>query len=81
MEEKYRELKRSGKSENEAIGIVISEFGNINELIDELGITTDNNKLIVDKDEVQAYQKRKEKERDIYWYWRIFVYIRSSIIT
>lgn len=38
MEDKYNELKQSGKSENEAIGIVISEFGNIDELISELGI-------------------------------------------
>ncbi len=27
MEDKYQELKREGRSENEAIGIVISEFG------------------------------------------------------
>lgn len=40
MEEKYLELKRDGKSENEAIGIVISEFGNIEELTAELGIHT-----------------------------------------
>ncbi len=38
MEDKYNELKAEGKSENEAIGIVISEFGNIDELIKELGI-------------------------------------------
>lgn len=38
MEEKYNELKNDGKSENEAIGIVISEFGNIEELMEELGI-------------------------------------------
>jgi len=38
MEDKYEELKMEGKSENEAIGIVISEFGNIDELIDELGL-------------------------------------------
>lgn len=38
MEEKYNELKNDEKSENEAIGIVISEFGNIDELINELGI-------------------------------------------
>jgi hypothetical protein len=38
MEDKYNELKEKGKSENEAIGIVISEFGNIDELKDELGI-------------------------------------------
>lgn len=38
MEDKYHELKEQGKSENEAIGIVISEFGNIDELMEELGI-------------------------------------------
>ena len=38
MEEKYHELKSEGKSENEAVGIVISEFGNIDELISELGL-------------------------------------------
>ena len=40
MEDKYEELKLEGKSENEAIGIVISEFGNIDELIDELGLVS-----------------------------------------
>ena len=38
MEDKYNELKSSGKTENEAIGIVISEFGNLDELADTLGI-------------------------------------------
>jgi len=38
MCEKYQELKNNGKSENEAIGIVISEFGNIDELLEEFGI-------------------------------------------
>lgn len=38
MEEKYNELRREGKAENEAIGIVISEFGNIDELLTELDI-------------------------------------------
>lgn len=41
MEEKYHELKKEGKSENEAVGIVISEFGNIDELIEELGIAVE----------------------------------------
>ncbi|WP_151735601.1 permease prefix domain 1-containing protein [Paenibacillus tengchongensis] len=41
MEEKYYELKQEGKSENEAVGIVISEFGNIEELAAELGIAPD----------------------------------------
>lgn len=38
MEDKYQQLKAEGKSENEAIGIVISEFGNLQELAAELGI-------------------------------------------
>lgn len=38
MEEKYQELKKEGKLENEAIGIVISEFGNIDELMEEMDI-------------------------------------------
>lgn len=38
MEDKYTELIGDGKSENEAVGIVISEFGNLDELAEELGI-------------------------------------------
>lgn len=36
MEDHYHELIEEGKSENEAIGAVISEFGSIDELLDEL---------------------------------------------
>lgn len=38
MEDKYYELKAEGKSENEAIGIVISEFGSMDEIAPELGM-------------------------------------------
>lgn len=38
MEDKYNELKAEGKTENEAVGIVISEFGNLDEIAEELGI-------------------------------------------
>nr|WP_312578665.1 permease prefix domain 1-containing protein [Sedimentibacter sp.] len=38
MEEKFRELLHEGKNGNEAIGIVISQFGSIDELKAELGI-------------------------------------------
>ncbi len=38
MEDKYNHLKSEGKSENEAIGIVIAEFGNLEELAEDLGI-------------------------------------------
>ena len=40
MEEHYIDLKAEGKSENEAIGTVISQFGNIDELLEELDIKT-----------------------------------------
>ena len=39
MEDKYEELIAEGKTENEAVGIVISEFGNLDELADSLGIS------------------------------------------
>ena len=38
MEDKYNELKSEGISENEAIGIVISEFGNLEELASSIGL-------------------------------------------
>ena len=38
MEDKYEELIQEGKTEKEAIGTVISEFGNLEELAEELGI-------------------------------------------
>ena len=38
MEDKYTELKNEGKSENEAVGTVIAEFGNL-----------DSNTLVVSK--------------------------------
>jgi hypothetical protein len=63
MEDKYNELKRQGKTENEAIGIVISEFGNIDELISELGISTDHNtpsQPLVTMNEVEEYLKVKK---------------------
>ena len=38
MEDKYTELIDEGLSENEAVGTVISEFGNLEELAQTLGI-------------------------------------------
>jgi uncharacterized membrane protein len=63
MEDKYNELKRQGKTENEAIGIVISEFGNIDELISELGISKNEetpSEPLVTQDEVEEYLKVKK---------------------
>ena len=50
MNDKYDELKALGKTENEAIGIVISEFGNIDELLKEMNINiTPNTKPSLEK--------------------------------
>ncbi len=63
MEEKYHELKDSGKSENEAIGIVISEFGNIDELIEEMGIKIEDQPHIptLSKEETEGFLSTKRK--------------------
>ena len=53
MEDKYNELKAEGKSENEAVGRVISEFGNLDELSEELGI----------KESVNTANNRVEKKK------------------
>ena len=42
MEDKYDELLASGVSENEAIGMVITDFGNIDELVEAFGVTNKN---------------------------------------
>lgn len=58
MEDKYNELKGQGKTENEAIGIVISEFGNIDELVSELGIQKNAEapqEPLVTREEVEGY--------------------------
>lgn len=59
MEDKYYELKNEGKSENEAIGIVISEFGNIDEIISEMGINVnpseENNLPVVALEQAKEY--------------------------
>lgn len=58
MEDKYHALKAEGKSENEAIGKVISEFGNIDELVNELGLaptTAEAAKRMIKLEEAQDF--------------------------
>lgn len=67
MEDKYNELISEGKSDNEAVGIVISEFGNLDELAEDLGINEVKAELeetdcyMVEKDEAVAYVNAKRK--------------------
>lgn len=60
MEDKYLELKASGKTENEAVGIVISEFGNLEEVSEALGLgeaqlDDDTGIKFVSLDEAKSY--------------------------
>ena len=61
MEDKYEELIKEGKTENEAVGIVISEFGNLDELAESLGISEavaenpDEDKPMLSLDRVKEY--------------------------
>ncbi|MCH4193580.1 MAG: permease prefix domain 1-containing protein [Butyrivibrio sp.] len=63
MEDKYAELIAEGKAENEAIGIVISEFGNLDELAETLGLAhvmgeeQAENGRNVTREDVQEYLK------------------------
>ncbi len=63
MEEKYNELIAEGKSQNEAIGIVIAEFGNIDEILSELDITLkqEENTVFVSQETVDAFIQLKIK--------------------
>jgi len=63
MEDKYNELRLEGRSENEAIGIVIAEFGNIEELARELNIDLEqpNNVPMVDLVEAEEFVDNKKK--------------------
>ncbi|MCL2752948.1 MAG: permease prefix domain 1-containing protein, partial [Defluviitaleaceae bacterium] len=64
MEEKYHELKSQGKSENEAIGSVIANFGNMDEIIGELGIeaaSTSENTISLTAEEVGEYMTQSRK--------------------
>ena len=58
MEDKYNELKAEGKSENEAVGVVISEFGNIDELLAELGVSRRTG--VSEKEETAVFLDERE---------------------
>lgn len=65
MEDKYEELKNEGKSENEAVGTVIREFGNLEELATELGIDEEiNEKKSASKKQVISLETLKEYLND-----------------
>ncbi len=58
MEDKYNELTSGGAKESEAVGTVIAEFGDLEEVADSLGIST-----MLAKTEPQADPAQPEKEQ------------------
>ena len=61
MEIKYEDLISEGKTEQEAVGIVIGQFGNIDELKEEFGLEVDENTEYLDSDEITEYMSFKRK--------------------
>lgn len=69
MEDKYNELLAEGKAENEAVSIVIAEFGNLDELAESLGINRvmegyeEVERTLLTYDQADAYVFRKTRSR------------------
>ncbi len=69
MEDKYTELISEGKADNEAVAIVISEFGNLDELSESLGIQNalieqpDISRRSVSKDDAFAFIRDTERHK------------------
>lgn len=66
MEDKYHDLKEKGVSENEAIGTVLSDFGNIDEILEEYEIqleeeTVDSDVVVMNDEDVEAYIMHRQK--------------------
>ncbi|UJF16367.1 permease prefix domain 1-containing protein [Jeotgalibaca sp. MA1X17-3] len=68
MEDKYQDLKADGVNENEAIGTVLTEFGNIDEIIDEYNIspeddsfTENKNEIYLSDDDAEDYLEHRHK--------------------
>ncbi|MCL2719041.1 MAG: permease prefix domain 1-containing protein [Lachnospiraceae bacterium] len=66
MIEKYQELKNEGKSEHEAVGSVIANFGSIEEIIGELGIEknetiTSDERILISNEKAKEYLSEIKK--------------------
>lgn len=70
MEDKYNELIADGVAENAAVGTIISEFGNLDDIADDLGIANElksdyavemSDKRLITRDEAKEYVDYKTK--------------------
>lgn len=79
MEDKYNELISEGLSENEAVGTVISEFGNLDELSETLGLnrqqynTPSDNRRCLSIEEIKKYEKYSHCNRRIFMYYKPYI--------
>lgn len=79
MEDKFQELIAEGRKENEAVGIVISEFGNLEELAEELGISQVVNHQNVERD-TSRYVDREEAEAFIEMSRRTSIWVSFGVM-
>lgn len=74
MEDKYYELLKEGKSDNEAVGIVISEFGNLKEISKELGIDG----IVNENENSNKYEDMQKVSRKIIKREEAMEYLKAS---
>ncbi|MEA4988050.1 MAG: permease prefix domain 1-containing protein [Anaerovorax sp.] len=61
MEEKFEELLKEGKNENEAVGMVLADFGSMEELKAELGISDISEVVTIASSPIQENTSLKEE--------------------
>ena len=69
MEDKYNQLRNEGRTDNEAVGQVIAEFGNLDELAENLGIGNEVSALNTEQEPINMTDQDVE---------RYFAVIRES---
>ena len=61
MEDKYNQLRSEGRTDNEAVGQVIAEFGNLDELAGNLGISNEVSALISESEQINMTDQDVER--------------------
>lgn len=80
MEEKYENLISDGKTRNEAIGTVISEFGNVDELgLEEINNNIEDGSKIIKGYEMDKYLRVYDEDRNKFAF-SIMMYILAPAV-
>ena len=61
MEDKYNQLRSEGRTDNEAVGQVIAEFGNLDELAENLGISNEVGALSTETEQINMTDEDVER--------------------